>query len=91
MAFQFESEANNPTHNLLNLEQKMNLKELIDGNAEFLYYKDSQLWYRTHNGELTFPVPIEDVGNATFKREEKGLLMMRYIRKYLNFLEGNLK
>jgi len=59
------------------------LKELVRGNAEFQYYKDSQLWYKTVVGSFIFPVPIEDVGAATLNRVEKGLLMMRYIRKHL--------
>lgn len=28
-----------------------------------------------------FPVPLEDVGDATFNASEKALLFMRYIRK----------
>lgn len=59
------------------------MKDLIAGNCRFQYYRDSQLWYKTENGFL-FPVPIEDIGNATFNAEEKGLLMMRYIRKWKN-------
>jgi len=59
------------------------IKELVRGNAEFQYYKDSQLWYKTVVGSFIFPVPIEDVGTATLNRVEKGLLMMRYIRKHL--------
>lgn len=65
-----------------------------DNMAEFEYYHDGALWYRVMwmNGDLQpevfkFPVPIEDIGNATFNRVEKALLMMRYIRKYLKVLE----
>ena len=59
------------------------MKEYIQGECQFEYYRDSQLWYRTENGFL-FPVPIDDIGNATFGRSERGILMMRYIRKWLN-------
>jgi hypothetical protein len=40
---------------------------------EPLHYLIGQLW--------EFPVPIEDVGDATFNATEKALLFMRYIRK----------
>ena len=59
------------------------MKEHIGGYCTFEHYKDNQLWYKTANTNLIFPVPIEDIGNATFSSSEKGLLMMRYIRKWL--------
>ena len=65
------------------------MKVHIEGYCEFVYYKDGSLWYQTQNTKLIFPVPISDVGNATFAREEKGILMMRYIRKWLNTLTEN--
>lgn len=52
----------------------------------FQYYRDSALWYKTEVTNLIFPVPINDIGNATFNITEKGILMMRYIRKYLEKL-----
>lgn len=64
------------------------LKEHIKGNCHFQYYKDGSLWYMTEYTEFIFPVPIEDIGTATFSEKEKGLLMMRYIRKFLELLEG---
>lgn len=60
----------------------MSIKQHIEGTCTFQYYKDSSLWYKTESG-LLFNVPISDIGNATFNYQEKGLLMMRYIRKYL--------
>lgn len=59
------------------------MKEHIKGSVEFQYYRDSSLWYKTES-DLLFPVPIEDIGNATFSRTDKAILFMRYIRKYLN-------
>jgi hypothetical protein len=49
--------------------------------AHFQYYRDNELWYKTDSGFL-FPVPISDVGNATFLRDDKAIYLMRYIRKY---------
>jgi len=61
----------------------MSIKELIQGNVTFQYFRNNKLWYKTGNGKMIFPVPVEDIGNATLNREEKGILFMRYIRKWL--------
>lgn len=56
------------------------IKELVSNHiAHFKFYRDNQLWYQID--DFMFPVPIEDIGNATFNDVEKGMLMMRYIRK----------
>lgn len=60
----------------------MRIKDHIVGNVKFQYYRDGQLYYKTEPGML-FPVPIEDIGNATFLAEDKAILFMRYIRKHL--------
>lgn len=65
----------------------MTLKEYISGDVEFEYFRDNKLWYRTTVGNFLFPVPVEDIGSATFPRTERGLYMMRYIRKYLSEME----
>ena len=63
------------------------LKEHVSGQVQFHYYRDGQLWYKTTNTGFSFPVPIEDIGNATFWAEDKGLLFMRYIRKHMEVRE----
>ncbi len=69
----------------------IDLKQLIKGNrVQFLRYRKGYLYYTITetfsnypDGGATweFPVPIEDVGDATFNATEKALLFMRYIRK----------
>ena len=49
--------------------------------VNFQYYRDQELWYKTDSGFL-FPVPLRDAGTATFLREDKAILFMRYIRWY---------
>lgn len=44
------------------------------------------LWYKTE-ANLLFPVPISDIGNATFLAKDKAILFMRYIRKWLESLK----
>ena len=64
------------------------LKEMIVNNQKvrFSFYRDGQLWYETECG-FRFPVPIADVGTATFLVEDRAILFMRYIRKYMETLE----
>lgn len=69
--------------------------------AKFVKYFDENLWYSIKMGEegltegrfyppvwyFEFPVPIDDIGGAIFLAEDKAILFMRYIRKYLQMLE----
>jgi hypothetical protein len=65
----------------------MSIKDHIKGTVRFEYYRDGQLFYRTSDTRIVFPVPVDDIGNATFFAEDKAILFMRYIRKYLTTLE----
>jgi hypothetical protein len=57
----------------------MNIKEMVKDHkkVKFSFYRDKELWYITENG-FEFPVPIEEIGNATF---------MAYIRKQMEMIE----
>jgi len=61
----------------------INIKRAVTENRKvtYDYYRDGSLWYKTEFGEI-FPVPIDDIGNATFNREEKAILLMRYMRRW---------
>lgn len=61
------------------------LKQHVSGSVTFQYYRDGNLWYRTETG-LDFPVPIDDIGSATFMASDKALLFMRWIRKHLEMI-----
>lgn len=63
-----------------------NLKDNIKGYSHYAYYRDGSLWYRTET-DLLFPIPIADIGSAQVLKSEKSLILMRYIRKYLESLE----
>ena len=63
----------------------MEIKAHIKGKVKFEFYRDNNLYYKSDSG-LVFPVPISDIGNATFLSEDKGILFMRYIRKHLESL-----
>ena len=65
----------------------MKVKDYVkDCEVEFMFYRDGSLWYQVIGGPaaLEFPVPITDIGNATFNRSDKALLFMRYIRKHMD-------
>ena len=66
------------------------LKEMICDNQKvtFQYYKAKELWYSTEC-KFEFPVPISDIGDATFLAEDKAMLFMRYIRKHLELIKSS--
>lgn len=61
------------------------LKEMVgkDQKVTFMYYRAKELWYKTDTGFM-FPVPVTDIGDATFLAQDKAMLFMRYIRKQLD-------
>ena len=62
------------------------LKQIVKGNqAHFSHYRAGHLYYnvKVEGEQFSFPVPIEDVGDATFLNQDKAIIMMRYIRKAL--------
>ena len=66
----------------------LSIKEMVKDNKKvtFQFYRGKELWYATEDG-LVFPVPIDDVGEATFNKEDKAILFMRYIRKHVANIE----
>lgn len=64
------------------------IKDMVkDGKkVKFSFYRGAELWYETECG-FAFPVPISDVGEATFLAEDKAMMFMRYIRKHIEMLE----
>jgi hypothetical protein len=57
-----------------------------DKKVSFQYYRKGELWYKTECG-FEFPVPIEDCGDATFLKEDKATLFIRYIKKHIKNIE----
>lgn len=64
--------------------QTPDLKTLVSDNktASFVRFRRGQMWYATECG-FEFPVPVEDVGDATFQATERAMLLMRYMRQHL--------
>lgn len=59
----------------------INIKRAVKGNVKFKYFRDDALWYETEHNEL-FPVPIPEAASATFSDVEKGMHLMRWMRKW---------
>ena len=67
----------------------MTLTEIVKGQvAQFQYFRDSALWYKTSTHEFLFPVPVSDIGVTTFNAEHKAIELMRWIRKYKEQLDN---
>lgn len=58
------------------------LKQRAKGPASFDYFTDGCLWYIASDG-WKFPVPVSDAGTGTFSATEKGVFLMRWMRKYM--------
>lgn len=72
----------------------MKLKGFIReySHVEFEYYREGNfyfsVWYindedKKNEGNYIFPVPIDDIGQATIEKRDKSILFMRWIRKSL--------
>lgn len=76
----------------------MTLKNLVkDTTAEFVCYRDGELWYRiigqvsnANSGEeftFEFPVPIADTGTGIFPAQVKAISLMRWVRKHFERIQ----
>lgn len=70
--------------------QQIDINRAVRENRKvrFSHYFDGSLYYSTEFNE-TFPVPLSDIGNATFLSEDKALLFMRYMRKWNQSVQPN--
>ena len=62
----------------------LKLIDLVKNNkVQFSYYRKGMMYYTvSHDGmDFLFPVPLDDIGDATLWQEDKAILFMRYIRK----------
>lgn len=68
------------------------LKKRVKEPVNFVYFRDGALWYQACDGWI-FPVPVEETmnkqgGSPTFNATEKGMYLMRWMRKYSNQQES---
>ncbi len=69
------------------------IKELVGPGkiVRFSFYREGELWYETVDPKFEFPIPPDDMRGAIFRREDKAILFMRFIRKHLDFLTESMK
>ena len=63
------------------------LKNLVkDNKVKFDFYRAGIMYYTVdaEGKQYRFPVPLEDIGDATLLAEDKAILFMHYIRKAIN-------
>ncbi len=63
------------------------VKDHIRGRSTFLFYRDGDLWFKTDDTGFEFPIPVNDLGHAAVNVNEKSLILMRYIRKWIDVLD----
>lgn len=64
----------------------MTITEIVkDNQVEFSFYRAGNFYYRIKVKEAyyLFPVPIDDIGQATLLASDKAIMFMRYIRQAL--------
>ncbi len=63
----------------------MNIKDIVKNNTvRFVRYRQGIAYYGVNvpsAGAYVFPVPLEDIGDATLELEDKAILFMRYIKR----------
>lgn len=68
---------------------EVRIKDLVGQNnkVHFSYYRAGHFFYcvrSIEDGQLyCFPVPLQDIGNATLNYEDKAITFMRWIRASL--------
>lgn len=65
----------------------MELKNLIKNRkVKFEFYRSGIMYYNvlTEDAIYRFPVPLNDIGEATLLNEDKAVLFMRWIRKAID-------
>jgi len=67
----------------------VNIKEIVkDNSVAFLKYRQGIAYYTVRvpstDVDHMFPVPLEDIGDATLLATDKAIVFMRYIRKAID-------
>lgn len=65
---------------------ELSIKNIVKNNlAHMLYYRHQHIYYSINvdGVEYSFPVPLDDIQDATLNKVEKAMMLMRYIRKAL--------
>jgi hypothetical protein len=63
----------------------MNIKDIVkDNTVRFVRYRQGIAYYGVNvpsEGSYIFPVPLDDIGDATLELEDRAIMFMRYIKR----------
>ena len=63
----------------------MDIKDIVKNNVvDFVKFRQGIAYYRVGVpgcGDYMFPVPVDDLGEATILAKDKAIMFMRHIRK----------
>ena len=66
----------------------MNIKDIVNDNTvRFVRYRQGIAYYGVNvpsEGAYMFPVPLEDIGDATLELEDKAIMFMRHIKRAMS-------
>lgn len=71
----------------------MNIKDIVKNNVvRFWYYRQQNFYYtievwlddELRTADFYFPVPLEEVGDASLNSQDKAIYFMRWIRKAMD-------
>jgi len=64
---------------------------MVKGNKQvtFEFARKGELWYKTECNFM-FPVPFGDMGDGTFLKQDKAMILMRYIRKQIEAVNSEV-
>ena len=66
----------------------MNIKDIVkDNTVRFVRYRQGIAYYGVNvpaDGAYVFPVPLDDIGDATLELEDKAIMFMRYIKRAMS-------
>ena len=66
----------------------MNIKDIVkDNTVRFVRYRRGIAYYGVNvpaDGAYVFPVPLEDIGDATLELEDRAIMFMRYIKRAIS-------
>ncbi len=67
----------------------MNITNLVKGRFVSFHHFRQGVFYYDLGGEdsFQFPVPIEDIGDATLNHHDKAIYFMRWIKAYVDLFD----
>ena len=63
------------------------LKELILEKAVMRYVDKEDAWFITDKTGFLFPVPLNEIGDAVLHSTEKGITLMKWIKRHIKYVE----